>query len=137
MKQLVILTSLAAVVLVGFACSSSSNGGGSGSGTYSLTNCPNDQLTLSTSTACVDCVESKCSSQVATVNSACASTFACACPLGVDAATCASADLPDGGVTPCGAAIGSISTVNGAPAATGFFGCALTNCLAPCTPDGG
>jgi hypothetical protein len=136
MKQLVIFVSLAAVVLVVFACSSSSsNGGGSsgGSGGYSLTNCPNEQLTLGTSAECLDCVQSKCGSEVTAVNSACASLFACGCPTGADAAACPSGSLPDGGVTPCGAAIGTVTTAGG----TGFFGCALTNCLAQCTPDGG
>jgi hypothetical protein len=30
-----------------------------------------------------------------------------------------------------------VTNASGQLAPTGFFGCALTNCLAQCTPDGG
>jgi hypothetical protein len=139
--------SLATVLSVGFtsfvalsafvACSSSSNngnGGGGGAGSYSLTNCPNEAMALSTATGCVSCMQSKCSSQLSTVTTSCQAQFDCACPSGADAQACPSGNEPDGGPGACAQALGTLSSTG----ATGLFACVFTNCLAACTPtDGG
>ena len=51
-----------------------------------LTSCPNGGVL---DTACASCLETSCAGALSAVNNACASVFACACPLGVDAAACA------------------------------------------------
>jgi hypothetical protein len=59
-----------------FACSSSSGGGG-----YGITNCPANPLPA----ACISCINSSCSSQLSTVNSACSAYYDCVCPTNADA----------------------------------------------------
>jgi hypothetical protein len=83
--------------LVALAACSSSNkttspgadGGGpnedAGGLVYTVSNCPSGGTIGDT---CVKCLSTLCTPELDAVNTACASAFACACPVGVDANAC-------------------------------------------------
>lgn len=74
-KKIWVMVGLSAVALAAFACSSSSGGGGGAASSCFAS-------AAGASQACQSCVESSCSSQLSSTNSACSDFLSCVCPGG-------------------------------------------------------
>jgi hypothetical protein len=118
---------VATLVLSTLACSSSSSGGGDSkdAGVPSV-----DCLSAAFAAGCFSCLQSKCSSQLAAIQTSCGDFIACACPGGTYSASAysSSACTNDANEPSC------------ATAGNAVVSCDMSDCAGPCgngTSDGG